>query len=86
MGAASRKYQMPCLLKNVIVYVSCNTTQGEACSADVVRTIFSCPSSSRPTLVTHSLTYLLTVTLIVLDSKPSGLSDQTEILQNLLGS
>ena len=43
---------------------------------------FSFPSSSRPTLVTHSLTYLLTVTLIVLDSKPSGLSDQTETLQN----
>ena len=40
MGAASRKYQMLCLLKNVILYVSCNTTQGEACSADVLRTIF----------------------------------------------
>ena len=41
--------------------------------------IFSCPSSSRPTLVTHSLTHCF---VIVLDSKPSGLPDQTEILQN----
>ena len=35
--------------------------------------VFSCPSSSRPTLVTDSLTH----SLIVLDSKHSSLPDQT---------
>ena len=41
--------------------------------------IFSCPSSSRPTLVTHLLTNCF---VIVLDSKPSSLPDQTPTSQN----
>ena len=39
--------------------------------------VFSCPSSSRPTLVTHSLTHWL-LPFIVMDSKPPSLPDQTD--------
>ena len=45
--------------------------------------IFSCPSSCRPTLVTDSLTYSLFCHCVGFKAfQPSGLPDQTEILQN----
>ena len=55
--------------------------------------IFSCPSTAAlglPWSLTHSLTHLLTYSLtncfvIVLDSKPSSLPDQTPNLANLMG-
>ena len=59
----------------------CLSGQTSRGTNDSVWYVFSCPSSSRPTLVT----YLLTVTFIVLDSKPSSLPDQTGNLTKLRG-
>ena len=45
--------------------------------------LFSCPTSSRPPWI---FTYWLFCIFTVLDSKPSGLPDQTETSQNRWGS